>query len=317
MMIGNELIRELVETVIITGKLKDASPLSLLLIAAPESGKTRVVLEKRCKNVKAFADITGKGILNVMKSQKELTHIVINDMVAVLSHRQSVNKYTIAILNAMTEEGITSLASPAGIEDFDDGKRGVIASITTEMSMDSRFWWNKIGFASRMIPFCYKYPEPLLITIKDSIDNSMRMVYRKPKNNDQEFVIPKNSKTVAYSDEFIRRVRRVAEVRCQITKDQGMRRLHQYHTLIRGHALLRNRTEPVVEDVDLQFLEEIDLYCSYDSPKELKYDHAKARTDAENGLPTLHKAQGMGVQDVPSSQVGNVPTSRPEHGEVN
>jgi hypothetical protein len=94
-----------------------------------------------------------------------------------------------------------------------------------------------------------------------------------------------------------------------------MRRLHQYHTLIRGHALLRNREKPVVEDVDLEFLEEIDLYCSYDKPKELKYDHAKAKSDSENGLPKVHKATGMGIQDLSSSQVGDVSTDRAEYRE--
>lgn len=269
-MIGTELVRELVESVILSGKIKGADPCSLLLIAAPESGKTSIVLDKSCKSVEAFADVTGKGIHAIIKQNKELTHIVINDMVGVLSHRASVNKYTISVLNALTEEGINQIASPAGIEQFDYGRKGIIASITTEMAKDARYWWNKIGFASRMHPFHYAYSEDLIIKIKDKIQESRGLNFRNSKR--EEFRVPKHSAGVEIEPQFAQEIRYIAEIRARDLREQGMRRLKQYLVLTQGHALLRmGPIRTSVNSEDIEFLKEIDMFVSYEKPRELTF----------------------------------------------
>jgi len=271
-MIGTEFLREAVETVILTGKVKDISPVSLLLIAAPESGKTSIVLEKQCEAIKAYADVTGRGLHSILKYNQHLTHIVINDLVATLSHRQSVNRYTISQLNSITEEGITAIATPAGEEEFDCGKKGVIASLTLELAQDARRWWNKVGFSSRMLPFCYVYSADLLIKIKASIDDTRG----KAKQNGNgsaaaigEFKIPKDSIGVSYAEGLSKHVRKVADTRAAILEEQGMRRLKQYHALIQAHALWRTRTKPAVNDSDLDFIYKLDPFVSYDKPQTL------------------------------------------------
>jgi hypothetical protein len=271
--IGTELLRELIETVILTGKVKGIAPVSLLLIAAPESGKTSVVLERGCKSIEAYADITGRGIHTVIKSNPDLTHIVINDLVACLSHKQSVNRYTIAQLNAITEEGITHIATPGGIEKFEDGKRGIIASLTYSLVKDARHWWNKIGFTSRMLPFCYMYPADLIVQIKSDIDlhqqsgnnGSAPPPYKKPK----DFIVPKNTIAVEYPASHVKEIRRIADVRAVILREQGMRRLKQYHALAQAHALWRKRNSPTVTEKDVEFIARIDKYVSYDEAQAL------------------------------------------------
>lgn len=268
-MIGTELLRELIESVIMTGKIRGINPVSLLLIATPESGKTSVVIAKDCKNVKSFSDVTGNGIQKVIKQMPELTHIIINDMVAILSHRQSVNKHTLATLNAMTEEGVNCISTPGGIEEFPEGRRGVIASLTTDLVGDQRNWWNKIGFTSRMIPFCYKYSEDLILRIKDSIDaNGGR------NGKDQEvrgkFTTPEKKKYVAYSQPLIEQIRRLADYRSMVLGETGFRRLRQYHSLAQGHAMLRQISKPEVSDADVDFMKQVDMFINYDMPRALE-----------------------------------------------
>jgi hypothetical protein len=267
-MIGTEFLRETVETVIMTGKVRDVAPVSLLIIAAPESGKTSIVLEKQCEAIKAYADVTGRGLHSILKYNTHLTHIVINDLVATLSHRQSVNRYTISQLNSITEEGITAIATPAGEENFECGKKGVIASLTLELAQDARRWWNKVGFSSRMLPFCYIYSDDLLLKIKASIDES-RGKHKElvTKNGNGEFRIPKEPVGVTYKEEIAKHVRQVADVRSQVLEEQGMRRLKQYHGLIQAHALLRTRTKPAVNDDDLEYIYKLDKFVSYDKPQ--------------------------------------------------
>lgn len=270
-MIGNELVRELVETVILTAKVKGADPVSLLLIAAPESGKTSVVLERPCKAIEAFGDITGKGIHQVLLAKKDITHIVINDMVAVVSHRQSVNRYTISQLNSLTEEGIKAIAGPFGLQEFTGGKKGVIASLTLELAKDSRCWWNKVGFSSRMLPFCYYYPEDLIVKIKASIDE--KSTNPQPANGSKrktpEFKIPALPIQVVYPEHIAKEVRRLADFRAKVLREVGMRRLKQYHALSQAHALFRMKKKPRVSDADIEFLKRVEPYVSYDTPQPL------------------------------------------------
>lgn len=270
-MIGTEFLRETVETIILTGKVQGVSPVSLLLIAAPESGKTSVVLEKPCDAIKAYADVTGRGLHAILKLNPHLTHIVINDLVATLSHRQTVNRYTISQLNSMTEEGITAIATPMGEEEYEAGKKGVIASLTLELAKDSRRWWNKVGFSSRMLPFCYIYSRDLILAIKAAIDDSKgrsKPAKRKVQRSDT-FTIPRDPVKVIYNDAEAKQIRRLADTRSQILEEQGMRRLKQYHAIAQAHALWRKRSKPQVGERDIQFIERLDRFVSYDKPEVL------------------------------------------------
>jgi hypothetical protein len=175
-------------------------------------------------------------------------------------------------LNSITEEGITAIATPAGEEEFDCGKKGVIASLTLELAQDARRWWNKVGFSSRMLPFCYIYSPDLIIRIKAAIDETRG----KAKQNGNgtaaaigEFKIPKEPVGVSYMEALSKHVRKVADTRAQILEEQGMRRLKQYHALVQAHALWRTRKKPTVTDVDLEFIYKLDPFVSYDKPQSL------------------------------------------------
>jgi hypothetical protein len=263
-MIGTQLLRELIETIILTGRVEDIAPVSLLLIAAPESGKTSIVLEKDCKTVKAFSDVTGKGLQLILAMNRDITHLVINDMVAMMSHRSSVNRYTVAMLNAITEEGLFPTADPSGIHDFDCGRKGVIASLTMDLTQDGRNWWNKVGFTSRMLPFCYFYEQDLVLKIKESI-NANGGHAKKKKSEPDQFIVPKEPIPTIYPEELIARTAEIAGIRSRIMKETGLRRLKQYHAIVRAHAVLRDPTPGVkVIQADIDFLRSADLYVSYD-----------------------------------------------------
>lgn len=268
-MVGVELLRELVETVILTGKVSGSDPTSLLIIAEPESGKTSVVLERPCKAVEVFTDITGRGLHYVLLQNHDMSHIVINDMVAVLSHKQSVNKYTISQLNAVTEEGICKIASPGGIQEFKCGRKGIIASLTIDLVKDGRCWWNKVGFSSRMLPFCYSYPEALTIKIKAVIDDETAGLL-PPTRQAKEFTVPAHSVNVTYEQKYIKEIRYIADIRSQLMNEQGFRRLKQYHALAQAHAILRNGfRKAIVGDQEVEFMRHVDLFVSYTTPRPL------------------------------------------------
>lgn len=268
MLIGMNQIREVVETVILTGRLKGHSPVSLLLVASPESGKTSVVLEKECAAVIAMSDVTGRGLQELCKMKPDVSHIIINDLVAVNAHRSSVNHYTMSMINAMTEEGIMATAFPGQIETFKHGKRGIIASIPTTMSRDGRAWWNKIGLSSRMLPLAFKHSEDLKMKIKTIIVNG-HTKSSKVKSNPEIFLIPDSSILVKIPVEYATQIQSYAQIISERFKEEGYRRLKQFLALACAHAIRRTWRNPSVTNADVKFIENLLPFVSYTKPKEI------------------------------------------------
>lgn len=267
MLIGVELVQEFCETVITTGRLIDPHPpVSALLISHPEGGKTSIATAKNSKAVIVVTDVTGRGIVEICKLNPEISHIIINDMVAIMAHRQTVNRGTQAMLNALTEEGIQSLATPGGVEVISNGRRGIIACMTMDIAKDGRSWWNKIGFASRMIPFAYSHSAKLTLTIKQIIDAGNEKKKTKTTPKKEILVLPATCVRVEYDAKFSRQVREISDQKSKELKDPtGYRRLKQFHSLTCGHALRRSRKSPKVGKEDIEFLHRIFPYISYDN----------------------------------------------------
>lgn len=262
MLIGVELPREFVESIIMTGRLQAPhAPVSTLLIASPESGKTSIVASKDSSAIAAFTDVTGRGLMEVCKMHPNITHIVLNDLVAIMSHRQTVNRYTMAMLNAITEEGIQALAYPDGIDVVANGKRGVIGCMTADLMKDGRSWWNKIGFVSRCLPFGFSHSGALTVKIKDTIE---RMEKSKKNPKKKVFRVPAKPVSVEFSNKYTLQIRRLADEKSKELSDPtGYRRLKQFLALTCGHALLRSTKRPTVTAEDVEFIERIYKYLSY------------------------------------------------------
>lgn len=268
-MIGTQLVREFVSAVLLTGRVMDAnneesSPVSVFLIASPEHGKTSIVLETPFPNAVDVSDATGKGIQEILKHSPEVSHIIFNDLTALNAHGKNVRAYTMSMINAMTEEGIRSLAFPGQVEIFKNGKRGIIGCIVPSMIKDRRNWWNKMGLTSRVLPFGYSYSGRQVLDIKASID--MEVKHKKPN----EILIPKELIRVDIKDKETAVIRAIADEKAkELGDDTGIRRLKQFRRLARGSALLRNPKNTVVNQLDIEFLQRIFPYISYSTTPEL------------------------------------------------
>jgi hypothetical protein len=260
------LVREVVETVILTGRLREHNPVSMLLIASPESGKTSIVLEKECTGIIALTDVTGRGLQELCKAHPDICHIVINDLVAVSAHKASVSRYTMSMLNAMTEEGIQATAFPGKLETYEHGRRGIIASIPTTMAHDGRQWWNKIGLSSRMLPFAFKHSEEMNLRIKTFITSNKAAM----NSNHNAFPLPQVPLKVSISLAHAKAVQDIAEVISVKFQEEGYRRLKQFRAMACAHAVRRTWKHPTVTQKDVEFLREISPFISYTRTKELE-----------------------------------------------
>jgi hypothetical protein len=266
MLVGVEVAEEFIETVIFTGFIKGHAPVSTLFIGSAETGKTSIVTSKQCKAIVSVTDATGRGLVELCKANPQFTHLVINDMVAIMSHRQTVNRYMQAMLNALTEEGITTMATPAGVEQIANGKRGVIACITLELVKDGRAWWNKTGFSSRVIPFAFSHSVPLSLRIKAYIDTGEgRGKHDKKKLRSNGLRLPSSPVAVAFPEKWVKEVRHIADAKSkELCDPTGYRRLRQYRALACAHALRRSRKKPAVNEHDIEWLHRISPHVTYD-----------------------------------------------------
>lgn len=262
-LLGLGLITELVKTTILTGRLKNDKPVSLLLIAPPERGKTSIVIEQPCKAVAVFSDVTGRGIQKICQQSPELSHIILTDLVAIMSHRDTVNRGTIAMLNAMTEEGIKATAYPNEITTYSEGMRGIIACLTVGLAKDGRAWWNKTGFSTRMLPFFYDHSMDLAVRIRASIVNGE---YEKHPGKPKQFRIPARKINVTISKTSAEAIQHLANRAAELLGSEiGYRRGRQFRALARAHALLRAgwHAAPSVTKEDTGFLSRVMPYISY------------------------------------------------------
>lgn len=267
-----EPVLEFVKTVLYTGRVKQVGgprPLSAILIASPECGKTSTVtsalIEGKCETAIALTDVTGRGLMHLCQQHPEITHFVINDLVTVMSHRETVNRYTLSIINAMTEEGLKAAVWPGQVEVFEHGHRGIIACCTPQMMNDKRQWWNYHGLASRMLPFFYDHSDFLSIKIMDQIE----VDDKASRNGDKPSIIlriPEKPVRVIMPQAIETDIRKLATSRSKLLGDpKGYRRLKQYRLLARAHALSRGgkRINLAVNDRDLDWLIAMDHFVSY------------------------------------------------------
>lgn len=264
MLIGVDLILELVQAVLLTGRLSTDNPVSLMLIASPESGKTSTVVERGTEEMVFCSDATGGGITQELVTHPKATHIIINDLVSVMSHKEHVNKRTFAIISAMTDEGLYKIAMPgSGAVDFKGRRVGIICCVPAEFAQDDRRWWNASGLSTRMLPFAYEYSRNLVLRIKKTVVVSG--AYEKNHSFGKHgLVIPDRYYSLPIPDGLAHSIQRAADMAARELEEKGIRRGKQFRALARGHAILRDFKRPAVTQADVDFLMRVVPFISYE-----------------------------------------------------
>jgi hypothetical protein len=257
-MIGTQLIEELVQSVALSHCVKGYRRCSLLMLAAPESGKTTIATAANCTHVKQIAIMSGRSIVREVNSHPTTEFLLFNDLTVIRALSQSAGNLLVTMLNQLTqdERGAIGFAG----KEVEEIKRpaGIIGCLAFSTFVDHRARWKEVGFISRMIPFAYYYDDELIAEIKDAIDTGSHA-----KRAQAGAKMPKARPSpilVKMDQDLTRAVRRLSDARAKKLKQLGIRLLQNYHVLIRAHALLMKRTEVTAED--MKFLRAVDAYVS-------------------------------------------------------
>jgi hypothetical protein len=139
--------------------------LSCNLISPSGGGKTELILSRLPVGAQVENDVTYMTLIHLMKQQKPPSYLVVPDLNMVISHKPAVAELTMAMLLALTGEGVTDL-NP-GLQNEvkikmartkKTGLRiGLITGITPQMFASKRGKWRSTGLLRRLIPLNYCY----------------------------------------------------------------------------------------------------------------------------------------------------------------
>jgi hypothetical protein len=248
----------------------------MILIAPPECAKTSILRGITCCGAKETMDLSQTVITKTLLPQIDremLHHLVIPDLVKVLSHKTVTIDSTIAFLNAISEEGVKDSMFFGQEFHYDRLLNiGVLTSVTPEFFVKYFKKWNDIGFITRFLPISYKYSAELIANIHKLIEEDKLLsvmtkteatssinghIDSKSKfkigieSNASAFISLKSQEIAKKLSEYKVRIfvqgGHVQEVRPNI---MGFRLQRQFRMLIKAIALSKNKTEADMTDVE-------------------------------------------------------------------
>ena len=242
----------IITLVLYTAYIKNVQkPNSLLIIAKPESGKTEALKKFTVnKNIAYLSDVTAFGIERdyLPKIEAgEIRHIIIPDLLKPLSRKESTVKTFITLMNALIEEGISSVSTYATRRSSEKHvKCGVITAITSEEFNDQRHNWRRIGFLSRIVPFSYSYG---METIRKVFDSILGLDYLDEGDIELKR-IPKQDKEVKLPTKYAQAILPSTTTIAKAQETYGFRLQKQFQALLQASALEKGRSKVNAADVD-------------------------------------------------------------------
>lgn len=265
-MIGTKLVENLAQAVALSHLIRGQKRVSLLMLAAPESGKTTIATAAKCDHICQVAVISARSILKELRDNPKTEFLLFNDLSAVRAMSTPAVNLLVVMLNQLTqdEQGIVAFAGKES--EHITRPIGIIGCMPWETFTDHRARWRELGFVSRMIPFAYSYPQTLIATIKNGIDggfarSNAEPIRKMPRAN-------RFPRMITMAPRYTKHVRMIADERAKDLNQLGIRLLQNYHCLIRAHALLHRRE--MVNDLDLEFLRAVDAHVSIDECRPLE-----------------------------------------------
>jgi len=254
-----EPLKEIVECALLSPYVKNEKPISLLIVAKAESGKSSVMKQYReNKGVVYLTDCTAYGITRDVLPKivsGEIKTIMIPDLLTPLSKQTKTRQSFVAFLNNLIEEGVAKIRTYSTVWNR-DVKANVITAITDEALRDARHSWAKMGFLSRFIVFSYSYG----ISNVTKILNYYSEHGLKSKNT--KVKLPKRHVDVKLSKETANRLNPIAMRIGEQFRLYGFRAKINFRSLLKCLAY-RNGRKVVAEEDFQEFLELAD-YLNFD-----------------------------------------------------
>jgi len=284
-LINAEPLERILDT-ILASRFEQA-PISGLLIAPADSGKSRLLLRHRPADVRILNDFTYASLLSLLTERDRPKYIIVPDFNSVVSHRPAVATLTAAVLLGVLAEGLTEIPGLEGkpklkVEELRERgiTVGLLTAVTPEMFMAKRGKWRATGFLRRILPIYYSYKASTVQLINDSIRKGIDTVSYKAEADKKKL----HSKPIRIPPPIAQKIETLATTVIQrqmlwTHRDRsGTQVLIQatqlpfsVHKIFRTYsrAACRLRGGLVVSKQDLDALHSLARFTRYDRPEEI------------------------------------------------
>ena len=262
-MINTEILEHAIKISIYTTLLKNENPVSIMIIAPPEHGKTEVL--KRfafIESVKIISDFNTFVFADFATEfqMKQKGTIIIPDFLRIVKKKSSTANNSLTIINAITEEGWIGKL-PLGQQIEKPIKANILTALTSDELTDKRHKWSQMGFLSRFIPLSFSYEESTKQQIREYIKNR---VYKT--DNPYDFVIDLKEKiNVALPKKMADEIEIITKKIGMRDNFTGFRLQRQLQVLAMGNALSNKRNLVNKDDIDV--IKEISLFINFNYKK--------------------------------------------------
>lgn len=250
-LVGLTRLENLVATVIWSGLVADEEPVSAVLVAPGESAKTELLKKFRgTQTLEYFADLTSRGLSQFKGEieQEKLRHIVILDLIRVLSHPRVTADRTIQTIAGLIEEGQATIADAGGIEKWAADNRmpriGALMAVTPQVYQRKRKMFRDTGFMSRFLPIHYEYAQPTIRQIHKAIQAGVKKPEPKP------LTLPPKRLAAKIPDNIALAITGLARAMGERQKTYGFRWHRSLRSLVKARAISKGRMIVKHEDYE-------------------------------------------------------------------
>jgi len=258
-----EPMQDMIKLTLQTAYIKNTeTPTNLLLIAKPESAKTKAMEQFKIEGTFTTNNITQAVVLSKilpMIENQGLKHLIIPDFLNAIEKDYTTRKGFLNLMKTLIEEGVTSL------DTFNMRtnkvykppiKVGLITGITTDSFYGHydtseqrwrggvRYEWKAMGLLSRFISFSYDYELSKIHRVYKFIEREEQLDKTLKQSIKRRMIDVKGNPELFSQFEILS---------YQIGQDvggYGFRVLRNLQTLAKANAVLNDRTEVAQDDID-------------------------------------------------------------------
>lgn len=254
-MIGTEGLEHIVKLAILSAYLKGERPVSVLISAKVESGKTEIIKKASiCRGILYLNEATAMGIQKHYLQDiidRKIRTIIIPDLMVPFAKQFSTVQTFVAFLNGLLEEGQVGISTAFVHIVLPSEARCNVITSTTRADLSRQLQsWLKFGFISRFLPITYEYSTSSVLKIMQSI--ALREYQKEHKFN---LVAPREDTTIELPVDISLQVKTLTAVLSKDLDNYGFRLQRQLQTLCMASALFNKRTK--VEQVDYDIISKL------------------------------------------------------------
>lgn len=285
MILEMDTLQEIIKTLLFTTFVRDAVPVSGILVAPSGTAKSSLIREVRGPFIHTTDSFSSAGLweLVIRDPKNELRFISVPDINPSLSRKASTVQLSVANLLSLTFDGTVRVDDGRGEKQCKHLPMGFISAVTPEIYRTQAKRWFALGLRRRIIPlfYCYSYETQQKLQLmvsggkikprENGVVNLESIPERLPAldkvmslhiqaiSEKLATLLGKNSVVIKKADKTSRKwyVDNLVPISPHLT----------LRTLAQAHAIVRNC--PKVEQEDIDFLTRFLSFCDPEFPRAL------------------------------------------------